>query len=130
MSVPFLYLRIFPEGSLLVIILTMIISTLLWPVYIAVLKTNPKMWWYSASAWEHHSLKHLKENLHIHPDDPKFSQQFACAPEVDAIPSTSIPRQNLPHKEVIRKWAEASKQFFKRRMRSGRWSNFSSLSYS
>ena len=30
------------------------------------------MQWYSASAWEHHSLKHLKDNLPIHPDDPVF----------------------------------------------------------
>ena len=71
------------------------------------------MWWYNASTWEHHSLKHLKENLPIHPDDPEFSQQFTCAPGDDAIPSTSIPRQNFPHKEVIRKQAEAAKQFFK-----------------
>ena len=62
------------------------------------------MQWYSASDWEHHSLKHLKENLPIHPDDPKFSQQFACVPGDGAIPHTS--KQNLPHEEVIRKWAE------------------------
>ena len=61
------------------------------------------MRWYSASTWE--------ENLPIHPDDPKFSQQFACVPGDDAIPHTS--KQNLPHKQVIRKWAEAAKQFFK-----------------
>ena len=47
------------------------------------------------------------------PNDPNFSQQFACVPWEDAIPSTSKPKQNLPHKEVIRKWAEAAKQFFK-----------------
>ena len=71
------------------------------------------MWWYSASTWEHHSPKHLKENLPIHPDNPELSHHFACAPGDDAIPSTSISRQNLPHEEVIRKWAEATKQFFK-----------------
>ena len=76
-------------------------------------ENNLKMQWYSASTWEHHSLKHLKENIPIHPDDPEFSKQFACAPGDDAIPSTSTPRQNLPHKEVIRKQAEAAKQFFK-----------------
>ena len=76
-------------------------------------ENNPKMQWYSASAWEHRSLKHLKENLPIHPDDPNFSQQFACVPGNDAVPSTSKPKQNLPHKEVIRKWAEAAEQFFK-----------------
>ena len=75
-------------------------------------ENNPKMQWYSAYAWEHHSLKHLKENLPIHPDDPTFSQQLACVPGDDAIPHTS--KQNLPHEEVIRKWAEAAKQFLKK----------------
>ena len=64
-------------------------------------ENNPKMQWYSASALEHHSLKHLKENLPIHPDDPNFFQQFACAPGDDSIPHTS--KQNLPCDEVIRK---------------------------
>ena len=71
------------------------------------------MQWYSASAWEHHSLKHLKEELSIHPDDLNFSQQFACVPGDDVVSSTSKPKQNLPHKEVIRKQTEAAKQFFK-----------------
>ena len=35
------------------------------------------MHWYSASTWEHHTLKHVKENLPIYPDDLAFSQQFA-----------------------------------------------------
>ena len=74
-------------------------------------ENNPKIGWYSASAWEHHSLKHLKENLPIHPDDPDFSQQFACVRGDDAVPSTS--KQNLSHKEEIRKWEKAAKQFFK-----------------
>ena len=65
------------------------------------------MQWYSASAWKHHSLKHLKENLPIHPDNPTFSQQFSVD---DVMPCTS--KQNLPHEEEIRKWAEAAKQFF------------------
>ena len=55
----------------------------------------------------------MKENLPIHPDDPNFSQQFAHVPGDDDIPSTSKPKQNLPHEEVIRKEAEASEQFFK-----------------
>ena len=55
-------------------------------------ENNPKMWWYSASAWKHHSLKHLKENLPIHPDDPEFSQQFTCTPGDDAIPSIFKPK--------------------------------------
>ena len=73
-------------------------------------ENNPEMQWYSASTWEHHSLKHLKENLPIHPDDANFSQQFACVPSDDAAPCTF--KQNLPHEEEIRKWAKAAKQFF------------------
>ena len=53
------------------------------------LENSPKMHWYSASAWEHHTLKHVKENLPIHPDDPAFSQQFAYTSGDEAIPSTS-----------------------------------------
>ena len=68
------------------------------------------MQWNSASAWEHHSLKHLKDNLPIHQDDPTFSQQFMGTSSDDVIPSTS--KQGLPHKDEVRKWAEAAKQFF------------------
>ena len=67
------------------------------------------MHWYSASAWEHHFLNLLKDNLPIYPDDPTFSQQFMGTPS-DVVASTS--RQNLPHEEEVRKWAEAAKQFF------------------
>ena len=66
-------------------------------------KNNPKMWWYSASTWEHHSLKHLKDNLPIFPNDPTFSQQLMGASSDDIIPFTS--KQNLPHEEEVRKWA-------------------------
>ena len=59
-------------------------------------ENNPKMWWYSASAWEHHTLKHVKENLPIHPDDPEFSQQFAHVPGDEATPSTSKPNLTSP----------------------------------
>ena len=68
------------------------------------------MWWYSASAWEHHSLKHLKDNLPIHPDDPTVSQQFMGTSSDHIIPSTW--RQGSTHEEEVRKQAEAAKQFF------------------
>ena len=71
---------------------------------------TPKMQWYSASAWEHHSQKHLKDNLPIYPVDPTFSQQFMGIPGDDVIPYTS--KQSLPHEEEGRKQAEAAKQFF------------------
>ena len=75
-----------------------------------IFENNPKMWWYITSASEHNSLKHLKENLPIHPDDSTFSQQFSGIPGDDVIPCTS--KENVPHKEEIRKWAEAAKQYF------------------
>ena len=64
---------------------------------------NPKMQWYSASAWEHHTSAHSKKNLPIHPDDPTFSQQFACFPEDEATPSTFGFVPNLPHAAIISK---------------------------
>ena len=62
---------------------------------------NPKICWYSASTWELHTSIHSKENLPIHPDDPAFSQQFACGPGDRAIPSTSRSVSNLPYATVI-----------------------------
>ena len=59
------------------------------------------MRWYSASAWEHHTSTHSKENLLIHLDDPAFSQQFACGPRDGATSSTSGFVPNLPHATVI-----------------------------
>ena len=64
---------------------------------------NPKLHWYSASTWEHHTSTHTKENLPIHPDDPAFSQQFAGSPRDGAIPSTSGCIPYLPHATVIHK---------------------------
>ena len=61
------------------------------------------MRWYSASAWEHHTSTHSKENFPIHPDDPAFLQQFACVPGDEATPSTSESAPNLPHAAVIHK---------------------------
>ena len=66
------------------------------------------MHWYSASDWEHQTLKHIKENLPIYLDDPAFFQQFA---EDEAIPPTSKFTPELPHAKVIHKRAEAAKQF-------------------
>ena len=64
---------------------------------------NPKSHWYSASAWEHHTSTHTKENLPIYPDDPGFSQHFASNSGDSAIPSTSGWRPDLPHATVIHK---------------------------
>ena len=47
---------------------------------------NSKMQWYSASTWEHHTFKHVKENFPSHPNDPEVLQQFAHVPQDEAIP--------------------------------------------
>ena len=72
---------------------------------------NPKICWYSASTWEHHTATQSKENLPIHPDDPAFSQQFAGSSGDGAILSTLGSTSNLPHATVIHRWAEAAKHF-------------------
>ena len=76
---------------------------------------NPKICWYSASTWEHHTSPHSKENLPIHPDDLAFSQQFACRSGDGATPSTSGFASNLPHATVIHRWAETAKLFLEER---------------
>ena len=52
-----------------------------------------------------------KKNLPIHPDDPAFSQQFACVPGDEATPSTSGSVPNLPHAAVIHEQPEAARHF-------------------
>ena len=70
--------------------------------------TSPKMWWYSASAWEHHTCKHMQDNLLIHPDDPAFCEQFG---KVDTLPSTSKLASILPPSINIHERAKVAKQF-------------------
>ena len=62
---------------------------------------NPKLHWYSASTWDHHTSTHTKESLPFHPDDPAFSQQFAGSPGDGAVPSTSGWTWNLCHATAI-----------------------------
>ena len=69
------------------------------------------MCWYSASAWKHHTLKHINENLPIYPNDPAFCQQFSYVSKDGATSSTSKSTLELPHTEVIHKRAEVAKQF-------------------
>ena len=54
---------------------------------------SSKMHWYSASAWEHHTQRHIQDNLSIHPDDPTFYQQFS---EAATLPSTSKLASAIP----------------------------------
>ena len=73
------------------------------------LKDTPKMHWYSATAWKHHTMKHLKDNLPIFPNDPVFTEKFIPQSGGDAAPSTS--KQMLSHKEEVRKQVQATKCF-------------------
>ena len=66
------------------------------------------MHWYSASAWEHHTCKHIQDNLPIHPKNPAFYQQFS---EAEAIPSTSKLTSDLPQANIISERAKAAMQF-------------------
>ena len=72
---------------------------------------NPKMCWYSASAWEHHSCRYTQDNLPIYPDDPAFSQQFIHVPWDEVTSSTSKSPFELPHSKIIQQSAKAAKQF-------------------
>ena len=47
-------------------------------------RDNPKMQWFSASAWEKHIHMHSQDGLPLFPDDPAFTQ---LSPET--LPSTS-----------------------------------------
>ena len=47
-------------------------------------RDNPKMQWFSASAWENNICKHLQDGLPLFPDDPAFTQ---LSPET--LPSSS-----------------------------------------
>ena len=69
-------------------------------------KENPKMHWYSASAWESHVCKHTQDDLPIFPDD----LTFAHLPS-EAIPSTSSSTPEPLLAEVILERAKAAKQY-------------------
>ena len=47
-------------------------------------RDNPKMQWFSTSAWENHICKHSQDGLALFPDDPAFTY---LSPET--LPSTS-----------------------------------------
>ena len=68
-------------------------------------RNNPKMQWFSASAWENHICKHLKDGLPLFPDDPAFTQ---LSPE--NLPSTSGPTSESFPFEVILDRAKVAKQ--------------------
>ena len=67
---------------------------------------NPKMHWYSASAWESHVQKHTRENLPIFPDDLAFANQ---PPE--AVPSPSSSTSDPLSANIILERAKVAKQY-------------------
>ena len=68
-------------------------------------RENPKMQWFSASAWEKHVHKHSQDGLPLFPDDPTFTQ---LSPET--LPSTSGSTSKSLPLEVILARAKAAKQ--------------------
>ena len=60
---------------------------------------NPKMHWYSTTAWGNHTMKHLKDNLPIFLNDPAFAEKFI--PQSSGYVSPSTSKQALPHQEEV-----------------------------
>ena len=69
-------------------------------------KENPKMHWYSASAWESHICKHTQDDLSIFPDDLAFVHL-----PLEAIPSTTSSTSEPLLAKVILERAKAAKQY-------------------
>ena len=67
-------------------------------------RDNPKMQWFSASAWEMHVHKHLQDGLPLFPDDPAFTQL-----SLETLPSTSGSISKSLPLEVILETAKAVK---------------------
>ena len=68
-------------------------------------RENPKMCWFSSSAWEKHICKHSQDGLPLFPSDPVFTQ---LSPKTLPSTSSSTPR-SLPL-EVILERAKAARQ--------------------
>ena len=68
-------------------------------------RENPKMCWFSASAWEKHVCKYSQDGLSLFPDDPAFTP---LSPET--LPSTSSSTSESLPLEVILERAKAARQ--------------------
>ena len=68
-------------------------------------RENPKMQWFSASAWEKHIHKHSQDGLPLFPANPAFTQ---LSPET--LPSASGSTSESLPLEVILERAKAAKQ--------------------
>ena len=54
-------------------------------------RENPKMHWFSSSAWEKHFQKHSQDGLPLYPNDPAFTQL-----SLETLPSTSSSTPGSP----------------------------------
>ena len=68
-------------------------------------RENPKMHWFSSSAWEKHVHKHSQDGLPLFPDDPAFTQL-----SLKTLPSTSSSTPGSLPLEVILDRAKAARQ--------------------
>ena len=68
-------------------------------------KENPKMQWFSASAWEKHICKHSQDGLPIFPDDPAFTHLSS-----ETLHSTSGSTSKSHPLNVILERAKAARQ--------------------
>ena len=68
-------------------------------------RENPKMHWFSSSAWEKHVQKHSQDGLPLYPDDPAFTQL-----SLETLPSTSSSTPGSLPLEVILDRAKAVRQ--------------------
>ena len=69
-------------------------------------KENPKMCWFSASAWESHICKHTQEDLPVFPDDLAFAHLFS-----EVVPSTSGSTSDPHSANIILERAKVAKQY-------------------
>ena len=68
-------------------------------------RENPKMCWFSSSAWEKHVCMHSQDGLPLFPDDPTFTQL-----SLKTLPSTSSSAPGFLPLEVILDRAKAARQ--------------------
>ena len=68
-------------------------------------RENPKMHWFSSSAWEKHVKKHSQDGLPLYPDDPAFTQL-----SLETLPSTSSSTPGSLPLEVILDRAKVARQ--------------------
>ena len=68
-------------------------------------RDNPKMQWFSASAWENHVHKHSQDGLPLFPDNPAFTQLSPeTLPSTSGSTSKSLPLDAILERAKVAKW--------------------------